>query len=106
MGIKNGYFFDRVYEAYLVWFHDKALSTVKPKDKEELLKYQIMNEDVFESSTVLLNRVYFSVPVFPGESQNGKFEYFSFSELNLMLKVHHDDKNEITGIIPVEYRIE
>lgn len=106
MGTIKGITFENVYQAYLNWFKGRGEEFSRPKEMEELLKFQITNEDVFEGPTVLLNRVYFSVPIFPGESRQGKFEYFNFSELNLMLKSRHTDGGEITNVIPAEYRIE
>lgn len=101
MGMQRGYSFDRIYEDYLHWFHEKARSSAVPKEKEELLQYQIGHEDVFENSTTLLNRMFFFIPLLPSESNSGRPELFIISELNLMKK--DDCCDEVEEVIPVEY---
>lgn len=101
MGIHQGYNFQRIYEAYLMWFHDKARPSAVPKGKEDLLQYQSGHEDVYEDAGVLLNRMFFVIPLLPSESKSGQFELFQFSELNLMKKdIKSDDTEEV---ISVEY---
>ena len=101
MGVQKGYSFCKAYESYLAWFRDKATDTAKPKDEEEILGCQLCNEDVFEGDGVLLNRVFFVVPLLPSESRNGRLEVFVITELNLMKKA--EDSDEIVDVISVEY---
>lgn len=106
MGIANGQDFETVYQDYLAWFWERARPTANPKEKEEVLGCQIFHEDIFENDDILLNRMYFLIPLSPSQSKSGALETFRFSELNLMLKIHMESAEEITDILPVQYRRE
>ena len=101
MGIQQGYNFQRIYEDYLIWFHDKARSSAVSKSEEDFLQYQSGNEDVYEDAGILINRMFFFIPLLPSESKSGHLEIFRFSELNLMKKCEESDDAE--EIISVEY---
>lgn len=106
MGIVNGQDFETVYQDYLAWFREQARPTANPREKEELLGCQIFHEDIFENDNILLNRMYFLIPLSPSQSKSGALEIFRFSELNLMLKMCSDKIDHVVGIIPAEYRKE
>ncbi len=106
MGIKNNQDFQAIYQSYLSWFRERAAECALPKTEEELLGFQIFHEDIFEDSNILLNRMYFAIPLSPSQNRSGSLETFAFSELNLMLKIRHSGIDEITNILPVEYRLE
>jgi len=106
MGIVNEQDFETVYQDYLTWFRERARPNANPKEKEELLGCQIFHEDIFENDNLLLNRMYFLIPLSPSQSKSGELEAFQFSELNLMMKIHADKIDEIAGILCVEYRKE
>ena len=102
MGIKDGYSFEQVYDDYLAWFHERAVPTAMPKDREDVMQYQLCNEDVYEDEETLLNRMYFFIPLLPSESKNGKPQVFIIEELNLMKKANGDPE-DIEDFMPVEY---
>lgn len=105
MGIRDGYTFDQAYAGYLAWFHDQASAIARPKEKEKenILGCQMWHEDVFEEETLLLNRVFFLVPLLPSESKSGQLEIFVITELNLLKTTGADD--EIEDVIPIKYSI-
>ncbi len=86
MSIRNGKNFNWVYDRYLAWFHDNAKPTATPQSKEELMRFPLGNEDVFEQDAILLNQIFFAVPLRPSDSLTGQLRLFAFSELNLMAK--------------------
>ena len=102
MGVHDGYSFDKAYGAYLAWFQEKAVSSAVPKDREAVLGFQLCHEDVFENDSILLNRMFFILPLLPSESKSGLLELFAVFELNLMQKAG-DDTEDVT---PVEYAIQ
>lgn len=104
MGIANDHGFEWVYQRYLAWHQEQSIPGTPPKDKENLLQYQIFHEDIYENRGILLNRMYFLIPLSPSQSKRGIWENFQFSELNLLVKSPAD--GEITHILPVEYRTE
>lgn len=103
MDIKNGRTFEKVYERYLAWFHEKADAEARPKGKDEVLQCQRDNEDVFEDSSILLSRAFFFVPLLPSESKSGRLEVFTLFELNLMRKSGGPDGDDLEEAVPVEY---
>ncbi len=104
MGIRNGNTFEWVYQRYLEWFHSKARQNAKPKSAEDVIGFHLFHEDVFESQRLILSRMIYSIPLLTSESDTGKAEFFTFSELNLMEKVFtNDGEDEIEEIVPVEY---
>ena len=104
MGLLNGYSFDKAYESYLSWFHEKAMPSAAPKDREAVLGCQMCQEDVFEDDSYILNRMFFLLPLLPSESKSSRLEIFIITELNLMKKLEYDD--DIEYIIPVEYSVQ
>jgi len=102
MGVHDGYSFDKAYGAYLAWFQEKAAADAVPKDQEAILGFQLCQEDVFENDSILLNRMFFVVPLLPAESKSGRLELFTISELNLLQKSGDD----VEGITPVEYTVQ
>lgn len=105
MGNKKGYSFDRVYQSYLVWFRQKALKSARPSGPEDILKYQLCHEDVFEQDGLLLNRMYFLIPLLPSESKSGHLETFTIAELNLLQKSDPSSCGEFDRLTPIEYTI-
>lgn len=95
--------FNAIYQRYVTWIQEHACSGIAPKEKEEIVGYQTLNEDIYEGEDFIINRVYFSIPLFPTQSCSGRLEAFQFSELNLLLKTSSYDDMDI---IPVGYRIE
>ncbi len=91
-----------LHSRYLDWFRERAGNRSAPWDEEDFPRFQSFHEDVYENDRILLNRVYYSIPLSPSDSLSGKLEVFSFSELNLMEK----DGDDIIDICPVEYRLE
>ncbi len=102
MSVKDGYSFDEAYRRYLSWFQEKAVSSAVPKDQEAVLGFQLCHEDVFENDSILLNRMFFIVPLLPSESKSGLLELFAISELNLLQKAGGD----VEDITPVEYTVQ
>lgn len=99
MGIKKGPSFDTVYKRYLAWFHEKAAAGTAPKEEGEFPAFQLFHEDIYEDDFMILNRVYFTVPLLPAESKTGRLELFAFTELNLL----HKAGGEIERMTPIEY---
>ncbi len=97
--VKN---FKSIYGRYLYWFQERAGKDVLPWDEEDFPRFRSFNEDVYENDRIVLNRVYYSIPLSPSHNHTGKLEVFSFSELNLMEKAGDD----IVGLCTVEYRVE
>ncbi|UNI72511.1 MAG: hypothetical protein [Chaetfec virus UA24_244] len=104
MGIKKWHDFETVYQFYLAWFEKEAVAGAVPLEKEEVLAYQIFNDDIYENDELLLNRMYFSLPLSPALSRSSTLENFCFSELNLMEKIQ--PSNDVVNMLSVEYRIE
>lgn len=102
--IRNGNNFESVYASYLTWFQDKARPTEEPKSPDELLRCQVLDDDVFENAGCLLNRAYYSVFLAPSQSRSGQMELFSFTLLNLMVKGSGED-GDVVEIIPAEYML-
>lgn len=94
--------FEALYSRYLDWFRERAKKEVIPLEKECFPQFQSFHEDVYETDRLLLNRMYYMIPISPLESLTGKLEIFSFSELNLMEK----SKDDISDLRTVEYRVE
>ncbi len=94
--------FKSLYARYLDWFQERAGKEALPWDEEDLPRFQSFNEDVYENDRIVLNRVYYAVPLAPSHSRSGRLEVFTFSELNLMEKAG----NDITNLRTVEYRVE
>ncbi len=99
MSVKDGYSFDEAYGRYLSWFQEKAAAGAVPKDREEILGFQLCHEDVYQDDTMLLNRMYFVIPLLPSESKSGQLELFAISELNLMRKTGGASED----FTPIEY---
>lgn len=93
---------DDFYSRYLDWFQKRAAKNAVPWAEEDLPRFQSFHEDVYENDRIILNRMYYSIPLPSSTSLSGKLEIFSFSELNLLEKEGH----EIVNICPVEYQIE
>ncbi len=91
-----------LYARYLNWFQERAGEEALPWDEEDFPRFQSFHEDVYETARLLLNRMYYIVPLSPTSSLSGKLEVFTFSELNLLEK----DGDEIVDVRPVEYRVE
>ncbi len=101
------FLFSRIYQDYLAWFQERARDGADPIDEEQLIRYQIHNEDAFENASYLLNRIYFVVPLSPSQSRSGSMELFAFSELNLLVKgTANGISDEVLDMYPVEYRRE
>lgn len=104
MSIQNGNDFAWVYGRYLEWFRDNARPGAQPRAQETLPGFSLCHEDIFESPTDALNRMFFLVPLLPSESKSGRLEIFAITELNLLKKAEDDD--EIQDIVPVEYSVQ
>lgn len=94
--------FHTLYSHYLDWFQKRAGAGTAPWDKEDFTRFQSFHEDVYEDKKILLNRVYYAVPLSPSDNPSGKLEMFTFSALNLMEK----DESGTMNILTVEYRVE
>ncbi len=94
--------FESIYFHYLDWFQARAEQGAVSVEREAFPQYQSFHEDVFENDRMILNRMYYTVPLSPSASRSGKLELFAFSELNLMEK----ENGSIADLYTVEYRIE
>ncbi len=94
--------FDGLYLRYQEWFRGRAAERAAPWDREDFPRFQSFHEDVYDNGRVILNRMYYMIPLSPTESRSGKLEIFSFSELNLM----EMDGDDIADCRTIEYRIE
>lgn len=103
MSIRNGNDFNWVYDRYLVWFRDNAKPAATPQGEEELFRFSLGNEDVFEQDAVLLNQMFFAVTLRPSESLTGQLQLFTFSELNLMMK--NSQTGDCDIITPAGYTV-
>lgn len=94
--------FEALYSCYLRWFQEHAGKNVTPLKAEDFPRFLSFHEDVCENSRILLNRVYYIIPLPPSQSASGALKTFTFSELNLMEKAG----DEMENVCPVEYRVE
>lgn len=91
-----------LYSRYLLWFRERAGKEALPWEKEDFPRFQSFNEDAYENDRIVLNRMYYLIPLSPSESASGRLDVFAFSVLNLLEKTG----DEIVTIRPVEYRVE
>lgn len=98
--------YETIYTEYLQWFRELAIGGVDPKGGDEIIRYRTFSEDVYEDKHIILNRVYFMVPLSPMQTKSGRLESFAFSELNLMVKQPRSDGDEIMDFRTIEYRRE
>ncbi len=91
MQMNQRHTFEELYDDYLAWFRKRAKDQTTAWSREDFSRFQSLNEDVFENGRILLNRVYYLVPLLPGQSRSGRLEVFSFSELNMLFRDYAGD---------------
>ena len=103
MSIVNRQTFDTLQDAYREWVNDHAAEGVVVRDLQSMISRPMINDTEYEDDTLILDRVYYWIPLLPSESKSGKLETFNFSELNILFK---DPDDEVTHVASGEYRLE
>lgn len=97
---------EHIYQEYLTWFRERARPGCTPANIGQITGLNSINEDVFEDEDMVINRIYYHIPLSALFSHSGKLEVFSFSSLNLMEKCPNGEERELRLVLPLEYRRE